>query len=199
MTNHQNASRAETVEESTPELVRLAMHDAAKLLRAEGRLLAAEIDGNLRGQLSAMIVLLVAAGLAITGLAFAACGNCGLSRPARRWPGDFLRHRVSSKPCHRVGCFPDGPKTAFHSCLCPHTVSAQPQQDEPEGWGEELWISLTGSRRKRTGEALLWQGRRRVSRTGLHRSSWPMRRWDVSAQPLTVRETCFSHCAALSR
>ena len=35
MTDTRGSSRSDTVEESTPELMRLAMHDAAKLLRAE--------------------------------------------------------------------------------------------------------------------------------------------------------------------
>ncbi len=81
MTDTRGSSRSETVEESTPELLRLAMHDAARLLRAEGQLLAAEIDANLRGQLSTMIVLLMAAGLAITGVAFAAAAIAAFLAP----------------------------------------------------------------------------------------------------------------------
>ena len=61
MTDTRRSSPSETVEESTPELLRLAMQDAAGLLRAEGKLLAAEIDANLRGQLSAMMVMIIAA------------------------------------------------------------------------------------------------------------------------------------------
>ncbi len=81
MTDTRGSSRSDTVEESTPELMRLAMHDAAKLLRVEGQLLTAEIDANLRGQLAALIVLIVAAGLAITGVAFGAAAIAAFLAP----------------------------------------------------------------------------------------------------------------------
>ena len=74
-------SSSGTVEESTPELLRLAMQDAAGLLRAEGKLLAAEIDANLKGQLSAMVVVMLAAGLAIMGVAFAAAAIAAFLAP----------------------------------------------------------------------------------------------------------------------
>jgi hypothetical protein len=81
MTDVRRPSEAEEVEESTPELLRGAMQDAAGLLRAEGKLLAAEIDANLRGQLSALVVMIIASGLAITGVAFAAAALAAFLAP----------------------------------------------------------------------------------------------------------------------
>lgn len=81
MSDTRRSAQSAEVEESTPELFRLAMQDAAGLLRAEGKLLAAEIDANLRGQLSALVVVIVAAGLAITGVAFAAAAIAAFLAP----------------------------------------------------------------------------------------------------------------------
>lgn len=81
MTDTRHASRGDTVEESTPELLRVAMQDAAGLLRAEGKLLAAEIDANLRSQLQALMVMIIAAGFAVTGIAFAAAAVAAFLAP----------------------------------------------------------------------------------------------------------------------
>jgi hypothetical protein len=81
MSDTRRSDSSGSVEESTPELLRTAMQDAAGLLRAEGKLLAAEIDANLRGQLSALVIIIIAAGLAITGIAFAAAAIAAFLAP----------------------------------------------------------------------------------------------------------------------